>query len=319
MKLTQDMIENVFRQIETRNYALNIQAIIHSDELVSVISAQLGVTKDTIRQIIQILLEAHKILRIEIISEDSARGTEKIEGYVVSELSLLSKLKNFFDQQLIILYQKQYHANKGAASIIKELFPQLQNLKQSELGQILNKTIILGEYEKMLEKDFANYSHEWQEKKIIELGLDQGFKWYSDIQELNEQNRHLMDALDVDEEEEETPFATSETEGGTSKRAVDSGEYEDFTDKKQKYPLQRILSIYGVEFFVKIHFRKYEFLYIKQIIDDRQISQKSELGRIKTILQTVKRNIFKDEQLKEYREDIYALDKSITHAMFREH
>lgn len=311
MKITQDMIQTVYRQIETRNYASNPQAIIHSDELTSITAAQMGVPKDTIHQIIQILVDAHKILHIEITSEDEMRGIDTIFGYVISELNIIHELKEFFDKHLMIAYQKQYHKSKGTSGIIKELFPQMQSLKTSEIGQIMNKAVILGEYEKMLNRDFSEFTHEWTERRMAELGKELGFIWHSDVAEINEEfsfsnvkNDDVMTAEDV------------EGKRVANERAVDTEEYNDYTNKKNKYPISRILSIYGIDFFCKIQFRRYEFLYIKQLVDDRQIRQKSDLTKIKEMLSTIKRNLYNDTKLQEYRDEILALDKALTHAMF---
>ncbi|MBN2435708.1 MAG: hypothetical protein JXK07_10625 [Spirochaetes bacterium] len=314
MKLSQDIIESVFRQIETRNHASNNQAIIHSDELKNILSAQLGVSKDIIAQVVSILLDAHKILHIEIIAEDTARNIDRIDGFVVTELSVIRNLKSYFEKQLIILYEKQYHKNMGAASIIKELFGQMHTINMTEIGQILNKTIILGEYEKMIEKDFTTYSHEWQEKKMIELAVERGFRWHSDIPELNEENKSFETDLKTESADNNDQTISAIIPEGM--RAVDTEEYTDFTDKSQKYPLNRILNIYGIDFFTKIYFRRYKFGYIQQLIEDRQITRKSDLFQIKEILAVVKKNILKDRALTEHREEIYSLDKAITHAMF---
>ncbi|MFW6367021.1 MAG: hypothetical protein ACOC2H_11180 [Spirochaetota bacterium] len=312
MKLTQDMIESVYRQIETRNYSSNPQAIIHSDELLSIMSAQMGVSKDTIHQIIQILIDAHKILHIEITSRDDVRGIDTVYGYVISDLNIIRELKNFFEKQLMIGYEQQYRKAKGVSAIIKELFPQIRSLNTTEIGQILNKAVILSEYEKMLSKDFSEFTHEWTERKIAELGTELGFRWTSDIPEINEE----FSFASIDNEGVRTADDIIQTD---SKRAVDTTEYQDYTDKKNKYPIKRILNIYGIEFFCKIQFRRYEFKYIKQLVDDRQISQKGDLSKIKDMLSQVKRNIYKDNRLQDYRNDILALDKALTHAMFQDH
>ncbi len=325
MVLTQDMISQVFRTIETRNGMLTSQAIIHSDELISQLSAQMGVTKDVIQRIVHILLESHRILHIDIIASDDARGVDKIEGYVVADMSNIRSLKNYYDSQLMILYEKQYHRARGATSIIKELFPQIRTLNTSEIGQILNKAMMLGEYENLIEKDYREYSHSWQEKRMSELAKENGFAYKSDLEEycVAVPKRHAT----ADHREQET--ATSEISGKGQadstdaeaaehkwKRAVDTEQYHDFSDKKNKYPLKRLLSIYGVEFFTKIYFRKYEFDYIRQIIDDHQITSRNELLTIKNLLAVVKKNTHTDLKLNDYREQIYELERAITHAVF---
>jgi hypothetical protein len=311
MKLSQDMIETVYRQIETRNYSSNTQAIIHSDELLSIMSAQMGVSKDTITQIIQILMDSHKVLHIEITAEDEVRGIETVFGYVISDLNVIHELKNFFETQLMIVYEKTYRKAKGTSAIIKELFPQIRSLNTSEIGQILNKAMILAEYEKMLNRDFSEYTHEWTERKMAELGKEKGFRWISDLNEVNKDFKF--------EEIREEVKTDENIVSSSASRAVDSPEYNDFADKTNKYPIQKILSIYGIEFFCKIQFRRYEFLYLKQLVDDRQIKLKSDVTRIKDMLSTVKRNLYKDTTLQDYREEIMALDKSLTHALFQDH
>jgi|GEM_PF-223366 len=322
MVITQDMLEQVFRTIETRNGMLNSQSIVHSDELVSQLSAQMGVTKDVIQQSIQLLLDSHKILHIDIVAKDEARNVDKIDGYVVTDMSNIRSLKNFFDSQLMLLYEKQYHRARGATSIIKELFPQIRTLNTSEIGQILNKAMMLGEYEKLIEKDYKEYSHTWQEKRMSELGREKGFLYHSDIEELNITARtaHRSEEKGEDASFVPAPSAQNAEEamasGAQWKRAIDTSEYQEFSDKKSKYPLNRLLSIYGIEFFTKIYFRKYEFAYIRKIIDDHQITSKSELLVIKGLIASVKKNLNIDPKLNAFRDDISALERSITHAIF---
>lgn len=319
MVISQDMIEQVFRTIETRNSMTNSQSIVHSDELINQLAAQMGVTKDVIKQIIEVLLDAHKILHIDIVAEDTNRGIDKIVGYVIVDLSTIRTLKNFYDSQLMIIYEKTYHKARGATSIIKELFPQIRTLNTSEIGQILNKAMMLGEYEKLVEKDYREYSHSWQEKRMLEIAREKGFHYRT--------SGHPADITaetspSPDTAVKDAPAADAEKTADTpaspedGKRAVDTSEYMEFADKKTKYPLKRLLSIYGVEFFTKIYFRKYEFSYIRKIIDDHQITSKNELMLIKGLLAAVKKNFYTDPKLSQYKEEIFLLERALTHAVF---
>ena len=79
------------------------------------------------------------------------------------------------------LYEKQFKKHLLIHQLIKELFPIIKNFNNTELGQIANKAIMLNEYERMIEKDFNEFSTEFQERQLIEIAKREHFDYISKI------------------------------------------------------------------------------------------------------------------------------------------
>ncbi|HNX60985.1 MAG TPA: hypothetical protein PKK43_17925, partial [Spirochaetota bacterium] len=85
------------------------------------------------------------------------------------------------------------------------------------------------------------------------------------------------------------------------------------------YPIQRILNIYGIDFFIKVSLRKYQFDYLRQLVEDRQITKKEDLILLKSTIERVKDNIFQNKELDKNRNAIYALERTVSHAIYFTH
>ncbi len=307
MLLTQSLIEEVYKYIKDKNSVADSHSIVHSDDLRRYVGASAGLDKASINKITEILHDCHKILSIEIVVEDKGHNIDKIEGFVVADLAIVRVLLNYYQEQVAMLYEKQFRKRLGIAQAIKELFPMLKSLNNTEIGQVANKAIMLNEYVHLLEKEYPLYCEEWQEKKLVELAKEYSFDYHSHISEYFHKVEKRLPA--------EKPLH-ADNKNDTIQRAVDSPEYKDYTSKQQNYPLQRIIKIYGMEFFLKIQMRKYEFQYLKQVVDDGQISNPRDLLMMKNMLGKVKSNFSRDVILTDYKDDINNLERSILHKMY---
>ena len=294
-------IEEVFNQILAQNSKVGPDGIPHSDIFEKQIQALLGINALEINRIIQILKESHKIFMFEIIKEDNENDIKRVEGYVETDLQTIRKLKNFFQKLLMDEFEKQFNKRLLVHQIVKDIFSRGNFYKNTLLGQIGNKAIMLEEYENFIERNFNEFTDSWKAKKLAELIL-------------KSENKLLGEITPAD--------ATGhEGESGSSpgKRAIDSPKYKNYTLDKSKQSLDKVLQIYGVEFFFRINLRKYNFDLLKQVIESGEIDRRADLIVLKEMIQKMKSNIGKDPQLLEYTERIYKLERIISRQMLYSH
>jgi transcription initiation factor IIE alpha subunit len=294
-------IEEVFNQIVAQNSKVGPDGIPHSDIFEKQIQALLGIDGMEINRIIRILKESHKIFTFEIIKEDSDNDIKRVEGYVETDLQTIRKLKNFFQKFLMDEYEKQFSKRLLVHQIVKDIFSRGAFYKNTMLGQIGNKAIMLEEYESFIERNFNEFTDSWKAKKLAEVVL-------------NPENKKLGESPPSD-------AAGQETAGGSplGKRAIDSPKYQYYTSDKSKQSLDKVLQIYGVEFFFRINLRKYNFDLLKQVIESGEIDRRADLTVLKEMIQKMKSNIGKDPQLLEYAEKIYKLERIISRQMLYSH
>lgn len=312
LELNQKIIDEIYDEIEAKNTEYNPASVVHSDDFIKSFCTNMGIDKETAKTAIRILFDSHKILHIEITHEDEAHGIDRVDGYVAADLTIVRNLTNVFQDLLVNMYEKQYKKRMGAATIIKELFPMMNSLNNTEIGQIANKAIILHQYESMLEKDWKEYSAKYQEQKLVEICAEIGIKYKPSIDGVEE----VEIKTDLKEDSNNDSFNQNESSVKTTERAVDSSTYIDYSNKKGKYPLERILKIYGADFFFRTNLRKYDFNFLRQIVDDGQIKKRKDLEILKSHLRKVKDNMYHDKNLENYRDEIYELEKSVNHAIY---
>jgi len=316
MNLTQKLLDDLYHEIELKNKELSPLSIPHSDTLTKQVISSLGMSPENMRCAILLLCDAHRIFSMEIVAQDTNRGIDRVEGYIVANRDIISNLKVYFQDLLSQIYEKQFHKHLLVHQIIKEIFPIIKSFNNTDLGQVTNKTIMLMEYERLIEKDPQDFSDDYIEKKMIEIATREKITYTP--------RNGVPIVPPQDPIQSMTPPSLSRVTNSASMhggfaRAVDSPEYQDFAEKKNKYPIQRILNIYGIDFFIKVSMRKYQFDYLRQLVEDRQITKKEDLNLLKSTVEKVKANIFHDKELERNRELIYALERAVSHAIYFTH
>jgi len=307
MIVTQKILEDVYAEILRANRNLSPGAIPHSDIFMKQILSSRGISPETGKHALKILSDAHKIFTMEITAEDTNRSVERIEGYIAAEFPVITALKNYFGDLLCTVYEKQFSKHLMVHQVIKEMFPLLKSLNNTDLGQITNKTIMLVEFERLIEKNGSEYTEEWQEKEFVEIARREDFSY--------QPKTHVKISPFVVGIVPTVPAKTVRATGSFT-RAVDSDTFKDFSEKRGKYPLQRILNIYGIDFFIKVYLRKYQFLELKQIVEDGQISRREDLLLLKKCIEKVKTNIHSEKELSDHRNEIYSLESAAVHALY---
>ncbi len=294
---TLDIIKTVHKAIVEVNSNNSINSIPHSDELIKFISSSEGISKEQIVSIIEILKKSNMVLSFEILKEDQNRGFDSIYGYVDADLKTIQRLKTIFQYALVEIYKKEKGISTGAYQIIKEIFPRLNQIKGSQFGNIANKAIMLDEFEKLIEKHYNEYTDTWK-KNLLEKNI-------------KDSSVRIETPGGKTAEIKDKPAG----KGNTARRAVDTKEYNDFTDASRKYSLNKVLNIYGVNFFFRVHLRKYEFEIVKNVIEKRIINNKSDLLQLKNMLEKLKSNFQKDKKLESYSHEIRDLERTVKRAL----
>jgi hypothetical protein len=292
--------DEIYEEVKKRNSKTDITSVPHSDEFVKFVSGSMGVGEDLSKKILKVLIASHKILSIEIVAEDTVREIPRVDGFVISEYNAIRILKNYYQQELVMEYEKQFNKRVLIHQVIKEIFPLLKSLNNTQIGQIANKAIMLAEYERLLEKDFEEYTPEWKEKHL-EIELNRA--------NLTQVEKKKKDIKDI-------PTKRKPVKENISNRAVDSDQYNNYLSRSESYPLQRILQIYGMKFFLQVNMRNYKFSYIAKLVEDGQINNRQDLLLMKEMIQTVKSNIEKDAKIKQYIEDLHTLERVVVHKLY---
>ncbi len=294
-------IDEVLKKITAHNSKANHDSIPHSDTFEKEIQSLLGIDHPELERIIRILKDSHKIFTFEIIKDDPENEIKRVDGYVETDLQTIRKLKNFFQKLLMDEYEKQFNKRLLFHQIVKDMYTRPQFYKNTLIGQIGNKAIMLDEYEGYIERNFNEFTDSWKSKKFEEL------------LNINE-NKLLKDSA---------PSAANKNPQNNaapaSQRAVDSPQYQKYSNDKSKQSLSKVLQIYGVEFFFRINLRKYNFDMLMQIIESGEIDRRSDLVMLRDMIQHMKDNIGRDQKLNEYTDKIYRLERIISRQMLYSH
>ncbi|MBN2078588.1 MAG: hypothetical protein JW838_06455 [Spirochaetes bacterium] len=287
--------EEVFRKIVEYNSKINHEAIPHSDTFEREIRSLVGIGKPEFDRIIGVLKDSHRIFTFEIVKEDRENEIRRVEGYVEADLQTLRKLKNYFQKLLMDEYESQYHRRMLVHQIVKDMYARPGFYKNTLIGQIGNKAIMLEEYENLIERNFTEYTEIWKTRKFSEV--------------LTEAEAAHLEGEEAGGEKE------PESSKKVSKRAVDSPNYADFTSQQSKQSLSKVLQIYGVEFFFRINLRKYNFDLLREIVESGEIDRRGDLQILKEMIQKMKQNTDRDPELSRHTEQIYRLERIISRHM----
>ncbi|HQL42774.1 MAG TPA: hypothetical protein PL073_02640 [Spirochaetota bacterium] len=303
MSLT--IFDDIYHEIRKRNTSGGFKAVPYSDEFIKYTAGYYGLSMELIKNIIQILINSHKIFSIEIIAEDKVRDIAHVEGYVVCDLVILRKLKSFYQSELIIQYENEFHKRLMVHQVVKEIFPMLHSLNNTDIGKVANLAIMLEELERFMEKHYEEFTEEWKAKRLAyEISLS-----------------NIDTQLERKVEKQKVAGRSSspgELKDRRKKRVVDAPQYNEFIDKSKSYPLERIFQIYGIDFFLRVQLRNYKFDYLKELVETKKIKRKSDLLLLKNMLNAVLHNRNSDHNLAQYEDAIYELMQTVNHHLFVE-
>lgn len=295
-----ELVRDIYNKIAEQNAKNNMDAVPHSDSFLKMLVSSMGVTDHDIRQVLNILKESHKIFIFEILKEDKQHDVKKIEGYVITDLPTISRLKTFYQNLLMSEYEKQFKTRMLVHQIVKEVYQKAHLIKNTPLGQIANKAIMLEEFQNLIEKHYDQYVDEWQQKKLNELIM------------MGEQALQAQKKVVPEEEsrEQDSTPAPLGIDIPSDRRAIDTEAYASLLMQDQQKSLKKVLSIYGVEFFFRVNLRKYNFDIIRDAIERGEIDRKTDLKLLKNMIQNMKSNFERDPGLVERQDALYKLERT---------
>ncbi len=211
------------------------------------------------------LVESNMLFVLHLVEPDERLKIEAVSAYVTAEASVVNELRDFADARLEAAYERQFYRRRGAASIIKELFPEIKKYNNSPLGRILNAAVMLGQFASVLDRDPNSYSEAEKRRRLKE--------YFAETYEAPGPDA-AAPAPPVDEDGE--PRRAVDAVAGLEAEEMDlSGAWGEAVEK------------FGVEFLLRIHFRKHEFNKIKFLVNTRKIARETDLIFIRDTVRTL--------------------------------
>lgn len=297
-----ELVDKVYAHILEMNSREHESAVAMSDAFIKEFMSSQGYSEGDIKHAVTILAECHKIFIMTIHKENLKQNIKRVEAYVVSEPSVIHRLKLRFQQRLVEVYEKEKHQKLSYTHIVKEFLSNIALLAGSPIGKLANITIMLNEYDNLIHNHPEEYSEEWKENKLNEV-----------LESLNAFSKSEM---------VQHPGAPAEVKAveevltGIERRAVKSPQFQEFEEHSAVLSPEKVLRIYGPTFFFRVKLRKYEFLYLAEIIEKGYIKEYRELAALKDMLKTIKENFERDKALNDHFEEIYKLDRVVSRALF---
>jgi len=296
--MLEKLLDEVYNQIRKENAKEDLTAVPHSDDFAKQIQSILGIPPADLKMYVNILKEAHKVFVFEIVKDDPDHEIKRIDGYVDANLQTITRLKNYYQSRLMEEYEKRFKKRVLVHQIVKEIFPNIKLYNNTSLGFVANKAIMLEEYEKLIEKEYSEFSEEWKSRRLQEIIEEQ-----KKISSRNAKSEAGTDSWGGE---------GSSAEAGSTRRAIDSEEYKDFPNKNTKEAVRKMLKVYGIDFFYRVHLRKYDFEVIINAIEWREIDRKTDLRMLKEHLKKMKMNYERDPELEKYSDQMYRLERIIS-------
>ncbi len=303
--------KEVYDYIVQLNKQEDNKSIPHSDQFMRDVESTVGINREMARRALNILRESHYILVIEIEKDDSNNNIQRIEGYVQATMETVTRLKSHFQNQLEQVYEKERGQHLMVHQIIKEIFPRMQSLKGTAMGQVANKAIMLEEYANLLQRHYQQYSPDWKEEKFEEIIRQiEGEEKKKEEQKQEEQKEPAPPAREEPAEE------SLDSDG---RRATDKREFSSFKSLNNLRSINRVLNIYGVDFFFRANIRNCNFDLIREVVESGALDRRSDILKLKEMLGIVRRNMDNDPELRNHQDELTRLERALTRFRLTRH
>lgn len=314
---------------EKRDYPIPV-----SDTMFRKYFAPIVNSEQQLKEFLNILVEAHYLFPLSIVEPDDTLMVSGVDGYVVAEIAALKTLREKTEDDLEIAYEQQLYRRKQAATIMRELLPQARNYNNTPLGRSLNIAVMLSQFEHVLISGFAEYTQTWRRKKLQELVPDIDVAALS-ADKADEPTGAPVDPLafeatgmsderdsadsgvpteaenyDVEDGEfggppETRPVATFAPEPERPPaRAVDSAELSRIQEMDRSGQWGQAVDRYGVQFLLRIHFRKYEFDKVRWLLRTGKVAREEDVRYIRDTIRTMEGRVGVDLKLNRFLKDM---------------
>ncbi|MBX7059138.1 MAG: hypothetical protein K1X75_13815 [Leptospirales bacterium] len=237
---------------------------------------------EQMREFLRLLTEAHYIFTITMVEPDDNLMIDGVYGYVVAEPTIIRQVREVAFLDLEAAHEQQFYRRKGASSVMRELVPQARTFNNTHLGRSLNVALMLQQYENLLAQSMSEFSDVWRRNRLEQL---------------------IPGLAPVEESEAITPEAPDPR----SQRAVDSGELDRIQQMDESGRWGDAVRKYGVQFLVRIHFRKYEFDRVRWLIKTHKIAREDDLRFIRDTVRLMEQRLDIDTRLERFVKDMSEL------------
>ncbi|MBI3396806.1 MAG: hypothetical protein HY042_13290 [Spirochaetia bacterium] len=237
-------------------------------------------TEENIRSYLQALTDAHYIFAIKLVENDEKMGISGIDGYVVAEIPILAAAKERSFRELEMAYEHQFYKRKHALVICRELVGDARKFNNTPMGRLLNLAVMLQQFEHLMVTAFHEFSDTWREKVLARKlgGVTAAEPPVSFL-------------------EEEPTDAITDAPLQPFQRAVDSGEYKKIQEMNKDGKWGEAVDRFGVQFLLRIHFRKMEFDVVKALMKSKKIAREEDLKYVRDTLRTMESRMSMDPGL----------------------
>lgn len=302
--MNKQTILEIYNRIRDNNQNNKTDTIPTSDMIYRKMLADIIDNEQQLKLALKLLAEAHYIFIIRIVEPDENLDIQPLNGYVVAELVILRQVKQHAFDELEKAFSAQFYQRKNAGSIIRELVGEARTYNNTPLGNFLNMAMMLDQFEHYMEKSYHEFAEPYKRTRLAEL-LE-----HPDYMELGagaSRSRKGEGAVYVEGEE---GFGIDEETGRSAKqmtdarRAIDAPTVIDLEAMDSSGQWGRAVARYGVQFLVRIHFRKYEFDKVKKLVRAKRIAREADLRYIRDTLRTIESRLEKDPELGNHLDQI---------------
>ena len=243
---------------------------------------------------LRMLEEAHFLFAMTLVEPDEALMIPGVEGYIVTEPVVLRNLRARATSELEQSYEQQFYQRKQATTIIRELLPRARSFNNTPLGRALNMAVMLQQFEHILVNEFEQYTDTWKSRKLMELMP--GGSPDAETPSLSEGD------FDPPPAGPGTPNAPL--------RAVDTDAVQEIQQMDQSGRWGDAVQKFGVEFLLRIHFRKYEFDKVAWLIKTGKLAAEKDLRYVRDTLRTMESRVDRDFRLREFTKPMVELKRA---------
>ncbi|MBE7437102.1 MAG: hypothetical protein HS115_01515 [Spirochaetales bacterium] len=223
-------------------------------------------------EFLRILIEAHYIFTFNLVEADERLMISSVRGFVVADTGVITKMRERADRQLERAYEHQFYARKAATTIMREMIGDARKFNNTPFGKALNIAIMLEQYQHLLYTDINDFTETARENRLNEI-----IKVQSPDEEL------MPEAMPAPERPQ---------------RAADSPEAIQAAEMNLAGKWGEAVQKFGVEFLVRIHFRKYEFDKVIWLIKTQRITQEKDLRFVRDTIRLMEGRTTVDPRLK---------------------
>ena len=295
-------LQEILGRIRDTNLHKDKDPIPTSDMIHRRLCGDIEPNEQRLKAYLRLLSDAHYIFIVKIVEADERLKVAGVDGYVACEVQILAKLREIAAKNLERTYASQMYQRKQAAQIVKELVPQARQFNNTPLGNYLNVSVMLQQYEHFVATSFAEFTETWKNSKLDELlrSLDPGA--LPDA---------TPDQADLSPDPDSDGGASAAAALATPVRAIDHEELARIEEMDRSGNWGEAVDKFGVEFLLRIHFRKYEFEKVRILVRQRKIAREEDLRYIRETLAKLESRMSIDPGLVKYRAAIGELRRAV--------